>query len=142
MTAVFRINNGKVANVFFKVSVDLEKHVAEIECCGITQQKDITMISIGKGELKVAENRIDFLPPNSTVNRETISVTMTPITTIHTTRVDNKLSKLDEAKRKQIGYLVLKEGQPFSFHDFLNFEINGFQYHMSHEHSVTRSLSC
>lgn len=70
MTAVFRINNGKVANVFFKVSVDLEKHVAEIECCGITQQKDITMISIGKGELKVAENRIDFLPPNSTVNRE------------------------------------------------------------------------
>jgi hypothetical protein len=34
------------------------------------------------------------------------------------------LSKLDEAMRKHIEYLVLKEGQPFSFHDFLNFEVD------------------
>jgi hypothetical protein len=54
LTAVFRTNNGKVVNVFFKVSVDLGKHMAQIECCGITQQKDATMISIGKGEMKKA----------------------------------------------------------------------------------------
>jgi hypothetical protein len=41
------------------------------------------------------------------------------------------LSKLDEAMRKHIEYLVLKEGRPFSFHDFLNFEVDGLQYHMS-----------
>src|SRR5215469_965410 len=33
--------------------------------------------------------------------------------------------------RKHIEYLVLKEGRPFSFHDFLNFEVDGLQYHMS-----------
>jgi len=41
------------------------------------------------------------------------------------------LSKLDEAMRKHIGYLVLKEGRTFSFHDFLNFEVDGLRYHMS-----------
>jgi hypothetical protein len=51
--------------------------------------------------------------------------------------------QLDEAMRKHIEYLVLKEGRPFSFvfRDYLNL-INGLQYHMSHEHSVTRSLPC
>ena len=33
--------------------------------------------------------------------------------------------------KKHIEYLVLKEGRPFSFHDFLNFEVDGLQYHMS-----------
>ena len=33
--------------------------------------------------------------------------------------------------RKYIEYLVLKEGRPFSFYDFLNFEVDGLQYHMS-----------
>jgi hypothetical protein len=41
------------------------------------------------------------------------------------------LSKLDEAMRNHVEYLVLKEGRPFSFHDFLNFEVDGLQYHMS-----------
>jgi hypothetical protein len=41
------------------------------------------------------------------------------------------LSKLDEAMRKHIEYLILKEGRPFSFYDFLNFEVDGLQYHMS-----------
>jgi len=54
LTTVFRTNNGKVADVFFKVSVDLGKRVAQIECCGITQQKDVTMVSTGKGILKEA----------------------------------------------------------------------------------------
>ena len=44
---------------------------------------------------------------------------------------DDKLSKLDEVMREHIGYLVLKEGRPFSFHDFLNFEVDGLRYHMS-----------
>ena len=43
-----------------------------------------------------------------------------------------KLSKLDEAMRKHIEYLVLNGGRPFSFLDFLNFEVDGLQYHMSH----------
>src|SRR5215831_3869072 len=33
--------------------------------------------------------------------------------------------------RKHVEYLVLKEGRPFSFHDFLNFEVDGLRYHMS-----------
>ena len=33
--------------------------------------------------------------------------------------------------RQHIEYLVLKEGRPFCFHDFLNFEVDGLQYHMS-----------
>src|SRR5215469_13232037 len=32
---------------------------------------------------------------------------------------------------KHIEYLVIKEGRPFSFHDFLNFEVDGLRYHMS-----------
>src|SRR5215469_3598532 len=32
---------------------------------------------------------------------------------------------------KHIEYLVIKEGRPFSFHDFLNFEVDSLQYHMS-----------
>ena len=54
LTAVFRTNNGKVGNIFFKISVDLGKLVAQIECCGITQQKGVTMISTGKGILREA----------------------------------------------------------------------------------------
>ena len=33
--------------------------------------------------------------------------------------------------RKHIEYLVLKEGRPFSFGDFLTFEVDGLRYHMS-----------
>ena len=33
--------------------------------------------------------------------------------------------------RKHVEYLVLKERRPFCFHDFLNFEVDGLQYHMS-----------
>jgi hypothetical protein len=33
--------------------------------------------------------------------------------------------------RKHIAYLVLKQGRPFSFHVFLNFEVDELQYHMS-----------
>ena len=33
--------------------------------------------------------------------------------------------------RKHIRYLVLKERLPFSFGDFLDFEVDGLQYHMS-----------
>jgi hypothetical protein len=54
LTAIFRTNNGNVGNIFFKISVDLGKLVAQIECCGITQQKDVTMTSTGKGILKEA----------------------------------------------------------------------------------------
>ncbi len=32
---------------------------------------------------------------------------------------------------KRVEYLVLKEGRPFSSHDFLNFEVDGLRYHMS-----------
>ena len=33
--------------------------------------------------------------------------------------------------RKHVEYLVLKEGRPFSSHDFLNFEVDGLRYLMS-----------
>lgn len=51
MEAVFRITKG-IGKIFFKVSINLEEQVAEIEFCGITQQKGVTMISNGKGKLK------------------------------------------------------------------------------------------
>ncbi|MFZ0511527.1 MAG: hypothetical protein WAM14_07970, partial [Candidatus Nitrosopolaris sp.] len=41
------------------------------------------------------------------------------------------MTKLDDAMRKHIRYLVLKERRPFSFGDFLDFEVDGSQYHMS-----------
>jgi hypothetical protein len=44
---------------------------------------------------------------------------------------DGKLSKLDDAMRKHIAYLVLKEGRPFPYADLLEFEVNGFQYRMA-----------
>ena len=53
MAIVFQTTKG-IGNIFFKVSVDLGKHVTEIECCGITQHKDVAMTSVGKGELKEA----------------------------------------------------------------------------------------
>jgi hypothetical protein len=53
MAIVFQTTKG-IGNIFFKVSVDLGKHVAEIEFCGITEQKDVIMISSGEGELKEA----------------------------------------------------------------------------------------
>ena len=42
--AAFRITKG-MGKIFFEVSVDLEKDLAEIEFCGITQQRDVTMTS-------------------------------------------------------------------------------------------------
>ena len=33
--------------------------------------------------------------------------------------------------RKHVEYLVLKEGRPFCFHDFLNFEVDSLRYYMS-----------
>ncbi len=41
------------------------------------------------------------------------------------------MTKLDEAMRKHIVFLVLAVGRPFSFVDFLNFEVDGLQYQMS-----------
>ena len=58
MEAVFRITKG-IGNIFLKVSVDLGKRVAEIEFCGITQQKDAAMTSTGKGVLREANQRSD-----------------------------------------------------------------------------------
>jgi hypothetical protein len=50
MDAVFRITKG-IGEIFFKVSVDLETDMVEIEFCGITQQKDVAMTSNGKGRI-------------------------------------------------------------------------------------------
>jgi hypothetical protein len=54
LAAIFRRNSGKVGNIFFKISVDIGKLVGQIEFCGITQEKDVTMISTGKGILREA----------------------------------------------------------------------------------------
>jgi hypothetical protein len=51
MEAVYRITKG-IGMIFFKVSINLEEQVADIEFCGITQQIDVTMTSTGKGKLK------------------------------------------------------------------------------------------
>ena len=51
--AVSQRTNG-MGNIFWKLSIDLATRVAKIEFCGITQEKDITMISTGKGILKEA----------------------------------------------------------------------------------------
>jgi len=53
MYAVSQRTNG-MGDVFWKLSIDLATRVAKIEFCGITQEKDITMISTGKGILKEA----------------------------------------------------------------------------------------
>ena len=53
MDAVSQIAK-KVGNIFFEVLVDLGTCEVEIEFCGITQQKDSTMTSTGKGVLKEA----------------------------------------------------------------------------------------
>jgi hypothetical protein len=53
MMNVFKITKG-VGDVFFKIWVDFETLTITIEFCGITQQKDVTMTSTGKGELKEA----------------------------------------------------------------------------------------
>ena len=53
MYAVAQRTNG-MANVFWKLSVDLTTRAVEIEFCGITQQKDVTMTSNGKGVLREA----------------------------------------------------------------------------------------
>ena len=50
MYAVSQRTNG-MGNIFWKLSIDLATRVAKIEFCGITQEKDITMISTGKGIL-------------------------------------------------------------------------------------------
>jgi hypothetical protein len=43
-----------MGNIFWKLSIDLATRVAKIELCGITQEKDVTMISTGKGILREA----------------------------------------------------------------------------------------
>jgi hypothetical protein len=53
MYGVAQRTNG-MGDVFWKVSVNLTTHVVEIEFCGITQQKDVTMTSNGKGVLRKA----------------------------------------------------------------------------------------
>jgi hypothetical protein len=50
MEAVSRITKG-IDKIFFKVSFDLERDIAEIEFCGITQQKGVHMTSNGKGRI-------------------------------------------------------------------------------------------
>ena len=52
MDTVFQITKGG-GNVFFKVSVDLGTRLVKMEFCGNTQQKNVTMISTGKGILKL-----------------------------------------------------------------------------------------
>jgi hypothetical protein len=54
MYAVSQRTNG-MGNIFWKLSIDLVTRVAKIEFCGITQQKDVTMTSIGKGILREAD---------------------------------------------------------------------------------------
>jgi hypothetical protein len=44
-----------MGNIFWKLPIDLVTRVAKIELCGITQQKDVTMINTGKGILREAE---------------------------------------------------------------------------------------
>jgi hypothetical protein len=51
MDAVSQITN-EVGNIFFEVSVDLGASEVEIKFCGITQQKNATMTSTGKGVLQ------------------------------------------------------------------------------------------
>jgi hypothetical protein len=51
MYAVSQRTNG-MGNIFWKLSIDLATRVAKIEFCGITQEKDVTMISTGKGILR------------------------------------------------------------------------------------------
>ena len=50
MAAVYRITNG-IDKIFFKVSFDLARDTAEIEFCGITQQRGIDMTSNGIGRI-------------------------------------------------------------------------------------------
>jgi hypothetical protein len=50
MEAVFRITKG-IGKIFFKVSFDLGRDMAEIEFCGITQQKGVGMTSNGIGRI-------------------------------------------------------------------------------------------
>jgi hypothetical protein len=42
------------------------------------------------------------------------------------------MSKLDDAMRRHINYLVFEERRPFSFVDFSTFEVDGKEYTMSH----------
>jgi hypothetical protein len=51
MYTVSQRTNG-MGNVFWKLSIDLATRVAKIEFCGITEEKDVTMISTGKGILR------------------------------------------------------------------------------------------
>jgi len=44
----------------------------------------------------------------------------------------NRLTRLDEAVEESMAYIVLSEGRPFSYHDFLKFSVNGQDYTMSH----------
>jgi hypothetical protein len=53
MYAVAQRTNG-MGDVFWKLSINFTTRLAEIEFCGITQQKDVTMISTGKGILREA----------------------------------------------------------------------------------------
>src|SRR5215831_18990861 len=48
MDAVLQRTKG-TDNIFWKLSVNLATREAKIEFCGITQEKDVTMTSIGKG---------------------------------------------------------------------------------------------
>jgi hypothetical protein len=43
-----------MGNIFWKLWIDLDTRVAKIEFCGITQEKDVSMISTGKGILREA----------------------------------------------------------------------------------------
>jgi hypothetical protein len=52
MEAVFQMTRS-IGKVFFNASFDLEKGVAKIDFCGITQQKDVAMTSNGKGRILI-----------------------------------------------------------------------------------------
>ena len=42
------------------------------------------------------------------------------------------MTELDDAIEEHMAYLVLVEHKPFSYKDFLSFEVNGKAYKMSH----------
>src|SRR5919197_2555737 len=42
------------------------------------------------------------------------------------------MSKLEEAMREHMAYLVFSENRPFSYRDFMRFELDGKEYKMTH----------
>jgi len=61
---------------------------------------------------------------------------MTPMMTVtgaQVTRVFIKMSELDEAMLEHMANIIFSEKRPFSYKDFLNFEVNGKEFGMVHK---------